>query len=107
MLKLGKRFINKQILPNTRPFAISSKNLKNDNEKDINISNQFFDIVISGGGIVGNAMAVVLGQDNLFKNLNIALIDTFPEEKNYCSPEILSNRVCALNSTTIDLLKSL
>lgn len=105
MLKFGKKLKDKICFYNARLFNTSPKKSKIKNDKDIN--NKFYDIIICGGGIVGNAMAVVLGQDNLFNNLKIALIDSFPKENSYLSPKIHANQVCALNNTTIDLLKSL
>jgi hypothetical protein len=47
----------------------------------------------------------LLGQENLLKNLKIALIESSPEKKEYKAPEIHSNRVCALSQKTIDFFK--
>jgi len=46
-----------------------------------------------------------LGQENLLRNLKVALIESSPEKKDYKAPEIHSNRVCALSQKTIDFFK--
>ena len=65
----------------------------------------YYDIVICGGGMVGTAMARALAKDDVFKNLRIALIESSPKKNDYIQPQIHSNRVCALNDTTIQLFK--
>jgi hypothetical protein len=66
-----------------------------------------YDIVICGGGLVGTAMARALGKSSVFRDLKIALIDPSLKSNNeYTLPQIHSNRVCAINDKTIELLKS-
>lgn len=76
-------------------------------EQTKSTTSDYYDVVICGGGMVGTAMARALGKDSIFKNLKIALIESSPKKNDYTKPEIHSNRVCALNDKTIDLLKSL
>lgn len=66
--------------------------------------NEYFDVVISGGGMVGTSMALALGKDELFKDLKIALIESSDKNK-YQLPMNYSNRVSALNKASVDLLK--
>jgi ubiquinone biosynthesis monooxygenase Coq6 len=103
--KRTKLINNLILLINKRNQSSSSSN-----ETTININNkpEYYDIVICGGGMVGTAMARSLGTDNVFKNLKIALIESSSSKKNeYLKSEIHSNRVCALNETTINLFKQL
>ncbi len=66
-----------------------------------------YDIVICGGGLAGTAMARALGKSSVFKDLKIALIDPSLKSNNeYTMPQIHSNRVCAINDKTIELLNS-
>lgn len=102
---LFSRTINGSIL-SSRTIYNSSKIFKIHNENGYSQKKEYFDIVVCGGGMVGNAMVAILGQDNNFKDLKIALIDTASEKNSYISSKIHNNRVCALNATTVDLLKS-
>ncbi|CAF0735958.1 unnamed protein product [Brachionus calyciflorus] len=84
----------------------TSNCVRNESEGESVIKkSDYYDIVVCGGGMVGAAMTLALGQDNIFKNLKIAMIDTAPEKKDYDSPEIHNYRVCALSPSTIELLK--
>jgi len=84
----------------------NKRNHSSSNETIIEITKKidFYDIVICGGGMVGTAMARSLGTNNVFKNLKIALIES-SNKYEYKKQEIHSNRVCALNETTINLFK--
>ena len=68
-------------------------------------SNDYFDIVVCGGGMVGTAMAYALGKEEMFKNLKIALIESSAPKQNYSVAPIHSNRVCALSDKTVNLFK--
>jgi ubiquinone biosynthesis monooxygenase Coq6 len=106
-LQKRTKLINNLILLINKRNQSSSSN----ETTTININNkpEYYDIVICGGGMVGTAMARSLGTDNVFKNLKIALIESSSSSKKneYLKSEIHSNRVCALNETTINLFKQL
>jgi hypothetical protein len=70
-------------------------------------ANDYFDVVVCGGGMVGTAMAYALSREELFKNLRIALIESSGAKGAYkCSP-IHNNRVCALGEKTINFFKGI
>jgi hypothetical protein len=75
------------------------------NNDDPKSKSDYFDIVICGGGMIGNAMAAALGHDTVFSNLKIALIESMSKSKEYKLPIYHSNRVVALNDQTINLFK--
>jgi len=64
-----------------------------------------YDVVISGGGMVGFAMACSLGKSNHFTNKNILLVESSPPVK--INADSYNIRVCALNSSSRSLLKEL
>jgi hypothetical protein len=82
----------------------SASTQSNDDSKS---KGDYFDVVICGGGMIGNAMAAALGNDSIFRNLKIALIESMPKGKEYKLPIYHSNRVVALNDQTISLFKGL
>ncbi|XP_060074577.1 ubiquinone biosynthesis monooxygenase COQ6, mitochondrial-like [Ylistrum balloti] len=63
------------------------------------------DIVISGGGMVGTAMACALGHEELLKDKKIVLLEA-ASKKNYTVPDTFSNRTCAISPSSVDLLNS-
>jgi hypothetical protein len=83
--------------------SICQADKTNVNEND---ATSHYDIVISGMGMVGGAFACVLGQDELFRNLKIAIVESADEKKGYHMPHVHSNRVSALNQNSVGLLKS-
>ena len=103
------KVINQKILAssfNASKNLFSTSTFLKQNGEESSKKNEYYDIVVCGGGMVGAAMTLALGQDNLFKNLKIAMIDTAPEKKDYKGPELHNFRVCALSKSTIELLKS-
>jgi hypothetical protein len=89
-----------------RHYHQSSVCLTDDSKVYESQSNSYFDIVISGMGMVGGAFACALGQDELFKNLKIAIIESTNEKQKFELPIIHSNRVSALNQSSVGLLQS-
>ncbi|XP_064105628.1 LOW QUALITY PROTEIN: ubiquinone biosynthesis monooxygenase COQ6, mitochondrial-like [Macrobrachium nipponense] len=69
-------------------------------------SDNHYDIVISGGGMVGFAMACCLGQSSRLSDRKILLLEGAPK-KDWHIPEEFGNRVCALNRNTQDLFTKL
>uniref|UniRef100_A0A0A9VSH8 Ubiquinone biosynthesis monooxygenase COQ6, mitochondrial n=1 Tax=Lygus hesperus TaxID=30085 RepID=A0A0A9VSH8_LYGHE len=68
-----------------------------------------YDVVISGGGMIGSTMALALGKNPFFKDCRIALVEANPKE---VAPRSLhndgySNRVSAINPSTKDLFDEL
>ncbi|XP_068215314.1 ubiquinone biosynthesis monooxygenase COQ6, mitochondrial [Palaemon carinicauda] len=66
----------------------------------------YYDIVISGGGMVGFAVACALGQSNRLSDRKILLLEGAPK-KDWQLPEEFGNRVCALNRNTQNLFMKL
>lgn len=71
--------ISKNLIPKTKYLARPLVSLYSTESSPS--KHDYYDIVVCGGGMVGAAMALALGQDKLFKNLKIALIDSAPEKK--------------------------
>ncbi|XP_014276015.1 ubiquinone biosynthesis monooxygenase COQ6, mitochondrial [Halyomorpha halys] len=67
----------------------------------------FFNVIISGGGLIGQTMACALAKNPLFKNTNILLIESSPK-KDYASKENnYSNRVSSIAPTTKEFFEKL
>uniref|UniRef100_A0A8V0XLM5 Ubiquinone biosynthesis monooxygenase COQ6, mitochondrial n=1 Tax=Gallus gallus TaxID=9031 RepID=A0A8V0XLM5_CHICK len=64
-----------------------------------------YDVVVSGGGMVGSAMAAALGHDIHFHDKKIALLEAGPR-KEYHLPESYSNRVSSISPGSATLLSS-
>ncbi|GAB1601316.1 ubiquinone biosynthesis monooxygenase COQ6, mitochondrial-like [Argonauta hians] len=62
-------------------------------------------VVISGGGMVGTAMACALGSDPMFQGKTITLLEAAPK-KEFHLPDTFKNRVSTLNLNTVSLLNS-
>jgi hypothetical protein len=89
-----------------RNYHSSSVCYADDSKHGGSPSNNYYDIVVSGMGMVGSAFACALGQDEIFRNLKIAVIESSEEKKEFSLPIIHSNRVSALNQNSVDMLKS-
>ncbi|KAK3092587.1 hypothetical protein FSP39_004671 [Pinctada imbricata] len=63
------------------------------------------DIVISGGGMVGTAMACALGNEPHLADKRIVLLESAPK-KEFTLPENYSNRTCTVSPSTVNLLNS-
>ncbi|XP_064602568.1 ubiquinone biosynthesis monooxygenase COQ6, mitochondrial-like [Liolophura sinensis] len=70
-------------------------------------SENVVDFVISGGGMVGAAMACSLGNAPALKGKKIVLLEGAAEKESFTLTEKYSNRVCALSPATVDLLTDL
>ncbi|KAF6021709.1 COQ6 [Bugula neritina] len=70
------------------------------------LSSQSYDIVISGGGMVGTAVAAALGNSPLLKNKKLLLLEAAPR-KEYAKSSTFSNRVSALSPASRDFLKGI
>lgn len=69
---------------------------------------QSYDIVISGGGMVGSTMALALGKHPAFKNYKIALVEASSKKpRSQKAPNEYSNRVSAINPSSRELFQDL
>uniref|UniRef100_A0A8C0VD51 Ubiquinone biosynthesis monooxygenase COQ6, mitochondrial n=1 Tax=Cyanistes caeruleus TaxID=156563 RepID=A0A8C0VD51_CYACU len=64
------------------------------------------DVVVSGGGMVGSAMAAVLGHDIHFHDKKIALLEAGPRKEYSHMPDSYSNRVSSISPGSATLLSS-
>ncbi|XP_059157238.1 ubiquinone biosynthesis monooxygenase COQ6, mitochondrial-like [Physella acuta] len=72
-----------------------------------NIKNEdYADVVISGGGMVGAAMACALGNNSALKDKRIILLEMGKDMGSYVLPEKYGNRTCALSPATVRLLST-
>ncbi|CAL1529407.1 unnamed protein product [Lymnaea stagnalis] len=71
-----------------------------------NSDGEYADVVISGGGMVGAAMACALANNKVLKNKRIILLEVGRDTGDYVLPEKYSNRTCALSPSTVRLLSS-
>ncbi|NXC25969.1 COQ6 monooxygenase, partial [Campylorhamphus procurvoides] len=65
-----------------------------------------YDVVVSGGGMVGSAMAAVLGHDIHFHGKKIALLEAGPRKEYDHMPDSYSNRVSSVSPGSATLLSS-
>nr|XP_038036723.1 LOW QUALITY PROTEIN: ubiquinone biosynthesis monooxygenase COQ6, mitochondrial [Anas platyrhynchos] len=65
-----------------------------------------YDVVVSGGGMVGSAMAAALGHDIHFHDKKIALLEASPRKEYGQLPEKFSNRVSSISPGSATLLSS-
>ncbi|XP_059038833.1 ubiquinone biosynthesis monooxygenase COQ6, mitochondrial isoform X2 [Mustela lutreola] len=65
-----------------------------------------YDVVVSGGGLVGTAMACALGHDIHFSDKKILLLEAGPKKVWEKLPETYSNRVSSISPGSATLLSS-
>nr|XP_042714446.1 ubiquinone biosynthesis monooxygenase COQ6, mitochondrial isoform X2 [Chrysemys picta bellii] len=65
-----------------------------------------YDVVVSGGGMVGSAMAAALGHDVHFREKKILLLEAGPRKVSGRLPENYSNRVSSISPGSATLLSS-
>uniref|UniRef100_A0AC35UBS8 Ubiquinone biosynthesis monooxygenase COQ6, mitochondrial n=1 Tax=Rhabditophanes sp. KR3021 TaxID=114890 RepID=A0AC35UBS8_9BILA len=68
---------------------------------------KFYDVVIVGGGMVGNAMAASLGSSPALKSSTILLLEAGKEPQLVKGNELYSNRVSAVSPLSVNLFKKL
>ncbi|XP_055926115.1 ubiquinone biosynthesis monooxygenase COQ6, mitochondrial-like [Argiope bruennichi] len=71
-----------------------------------NLSKTTWDVIISGGGMVGCALAASLGSSSLLSGKRMLLLETSSKTDYTIDPDRYSNRVCALNKNTKQLFDS-
>ena len=110
-LKQHKYYVN----TSTLAYSTQANSTEGANKADANNTNKsdasqneikqnYYDIVISGGGMVGTAMASMLGKEEIFRKYKIALIESAKDKGPYKMPVIHSNRVSALSQSSVDFL---
>lgn len=82
-----------------------STGVSSNNERNFD-ADSHYDVVISGGGMVGFAMACCLGQSKRLSDRRILVLEGAPKKDWHLSEEF-NNRVCALNRHTQQLFKKL
>lgn len=65
-----------------------------------------YDVVIAGGGLVGTAMACALGSSKILSEKRILLLEGAPS-KSITLKDAYSNRVSAINHSSVGLFKSI
>uniref|UniRef100_A0A1B6IYY0 Ubiquinone biosynthesis monooxygenase COQ6, mitochondrial n=1 Tax=Homalodisca liturata TaxID=320908 RepID=A0A1B6IYY0_9HEMI len=65
-----------------------------------------FDVIVSGGGMIGTALTCLLAQTPMFSDLNILLMEPSQPKQWTLSPSY-SNRVSSINDSTKRLMESL
>ncbi|EZA55835.1 Ubiquinone biosynthesis monooxygenase COQ6 [Ooceraea biroi] len=88
----------KRIIPNVA--AASRKNYLSTAEQEEN-----YDIIITGGGMVGTTLACAIANNRRLEGKRVLLLEGSPKEE-YTPQEKYSNRVVALNQQTRTLLSS-
>ncbi|GIY25453.1 ubiquinone biosynthesis monooxygenase COQ6, mitochondrial [Caerostris darwini] len=69
------------------------------------LSKTTWDIVISGGGMVGCALAASIGSSPILSKKKVLLLETSPKTEYQIDANKYSNRVCALNNSTKQLFE--
>ncbi|XP_061931464.1 ubiquinone biosynthesis monooxygenase COQ6, mitochondrial isoform X3 [Apis cerana] len=93
-LKRCKYIISNGSMLTAKPFSISTQNHEN------------YDIIITGGGMVGSTLACAIANNRKLECKKILLLESNKQHK-YKSQEKYSNRVVALNKQTRCLLSSI
>ncbi|XP_053457734.1 ubiquinone biosynthesis monooxygenase COQ6, mitochondrial isoform X3 [Nycticebus coucang] len=70
------------------------------------LANTVYDVAVSGGGLVGAAMACALGHDIHFHDKKILLLEAGPKKVMEKLPEAYSNRVSSISPGSATLLSS-
>ncbi|XP_055715050.1 ubiquinone biosynthesis monooxygenase COQ6, mitochondrial [Phlebotomus papatasi] len=65
-----------------------------------------YDVVIIGGGMIGTTLASAIGKNDYLSELSVLLLEASEKSKPFSSSNY-SNRVSALNQSSVDLLKSI
>ncbi|KAL5008217.1 hypothetical protein ScPMuIL_013798 [Solemya velum] len=81
--------------------AVATSEIHTNSTGDI----QTADIVISGGGMVGAAMASSLGQSDMLNDKKIVLLESAPKQELRLT-ERYNSRVCALSNQSVDFLST-
>lgn len=72
-----------------------------------NCSNQHFDVIIGGGGLVGTALAATINKNPTLADKKILILEGAPPFKGFKVSNPYGNRVSAINQNSVNLFKSL
>ncbi|XP_013101345.2 ubiquinone biosynthesis monooxygenase COQ6, mitochondrial [Stomoxys calcitrans] len=84
-----------------RSFCVSSS------AKESNATDEHYDIIIGGGGLVGTALAAALSKNKTLADKSILLLEGAPPFKGFDVSKPYGNRVSAINKKTISLFESI
>lgn len=82
------------------------ENVTRDENLDSKKKESHYDVIISGGGMVGSSLAAALGNEPSFKNKKVLLLEEGPHKKMEKLPKEFNSRVCALSPATKNFLSS-
>uniref|UniRef100_A0A914Z8I1 Ubiquinone biosynthesis monooxygenase COQ6, mitochondrial n=1 Tax=Panagrolaimus superbus TaxID=310955 RepID=A0A914Z8I1_9BILA len=94
------------ILPSfTRTFSTASESITKSVATTPRPPNEFYDIIIVGGGLVGNAMAVAIGQTDSLQHHKVLLLESSIPKSLSPPPQHYSNRVFAVGPAAVKMFK--
>lgn len=99
LLRKSAAVISRQKLPFFSFRFLSSTSIKRHETESTAPPDEHYDVVVSGGGMVGFAAACVLGHSKRLSDRRILLLEGGPK-KPWSLPKEYSNRVCALSGHT-------
>lgn len=101
-LNIVKSLVVSKLAPYIFSKRLYNKNLQNSHV----FAETTWDVIISGGGMVGGAFACALGSSRILETKKILLLETRPNTEYNIDLNKYSNRVCALNKNTKSLFES-
>ena len=100
LLKSCRNFV-----PLTRTLSTTTSEIISKRAHIPKTANEFYDIIIVGGGLVGNAMAAAIGQTDSLRHHKILLLESSTPKPMSSPPEHYSNRVFAVGPAAVKMFK--
>uniref|UniRef100_A0A8C4RAE3 Ubiquinone biosynthesis monooxygenase COQ6, mitochondrial n=1 Tax=Eptatretus burgeri TaxID=7764 RepID=A0A8C4RAE3_EPTBU len=111
VLPVCRRRVLGQFLPkvkrSVRACSLSAGSAKENDDDGHHGQPAFYDIIVSGGGLVGSAMACALGYEPMLADQRILLLEAGKRKHLDKLPGTYSNRVSALSPGSVTLLDSI